>query len=357
MFSEAENKWLTVNLFYNEPWEAFLSNAVKPYLDTLVQMGIIGQFHFLRYWERGPHIRLRIRGEATVLDNLVHHNLIEHFENYFESKPSRRTDPNYPPNFPTTYKWYPNNSVQLSDYNTTEEQQRYGGTNGLWMAQQQFTASSEIVLRSLKAKGEEWSYDEALGLAIKLQLSFIHTMGLDMERAIAFFGMLFKNWLPRAFRFQNRGYNTTIYLHKEQKTMARFEDAFELQRDSLLPFHSALWSGLHKDGDFEDQDLNFWIAEHERLNRELSLALELNQLQAVPAGQSMWLPPNLTTSEQLLWPIFADWLHLNCNRLGISNKDEGFIAYLIMRSLKEIQQSGQPTAVPRATKSKPLSRQ
>ncbi|HHH49559.1 MAG TPA: hypothetical protein ENK52_01120, partial [Saprospiraceae bacterium] len=67
-------KWLAVHLFYNEPWEEFLAKAVKPYVDTLVQTGIAAQFFFIRYWERGPHIRLRIKGEKNIIDNIVQPN-------------------------------------------------------------------------------------------------------------------------------------------------------------------------------------------------------------------------------------------------------------------------------------------
>jgi len=40
-------------------------------------------------------------------------------------------------------------------------------------------------------------------MAIKLHLSFIHAMGLKLDEGIHFFEMLFKNWMPRSFQFQN----------------------------------------------------------------------------------------------------------------------------------------------------------
>ena len=106
----------------------FSKKRYKPYIDTIVQMGIAEQFYFLRFWERGPHIRLFIKGEETVLDKLLIENLSEHFHNYFDSKPSQRTDPNYPPNFPENYKWISNNTVQLIE--SAPDFYRFGGEEG-----------------------------------------------------------------------------------------------------------------------------------------------------------------------------------------------------------------------------------
>jgi len=36
------------------------------------------------------------------------------------------------------------------------------------------------------------------------------------------------------------------------------------------------------------------------------------------------------------WSIYADYLHLTNNRLGILNRDEPFLSYLITRSLKNM---------------------
>ena len=163
-------------------------------------------------------------------------------------------------------------------------------------------------------------------------------MGLNLLESIHFFEMLFKNWMPRSFQFQNRSYSTTIYLHQEKKTLQQFKEAFELQKDSLIPFHSALWMGLGKAGEFEDQDLNKWVNTHLSIRSDFSYALESQKLKTTPNIKSLRLPPNITTNNEILWPIYAELIKGTNNRLGISNKDEGFIAYLMMGSLKAIQQ-------------------
>jgi hypothetical protein len=46
MSEKATTKWLTVCLHYNEPWEDFLSIAVKPYIDVVMQTGVAERFYF-----------------------------------------------------------------------------------------------------------------------------------------------------------------------------------------------------------------------------------------------------------------------------------------------------------------------
>jgi len=110
-----------------------------------------------------------------------------------------------------------------------------------------------------------------------------------------------------------------------------------LQKDTLIPFHSALWMGLGKEGEFEDHDLNKWIATHESIRADLALAIELKQVKHPHHLKELRLPPNLSAINEILWPIYSEYVQGTNNRLGISYKDEGFIAYLMMESLKIIQ--------------------
>ena len=108
--------FLSAHLYYNEPWETFLTEAVAPYVETVLKTGIAESYFFIRYWERGPHIRLRFKGEASVLEEVLKPNLIEHFATYFKEHPASRTEPEYPENYPKEYYWLPNNSIQFESY-------------------------------------------------------------------------------------------------------------------------------------------------------------------------------------------------------------------------------------------------
>ncbi len=332
--------WLAAHLYYNEPWEVFITKAIEPYIRTVMRTGIAKQYFFLRYWERGPHIRLRFRGDATVLEQLLQPNLEEHFYNYFDAKPSERTEPNYPPDLPRDYLWLPNNSVQWIDYEP--ESNRYGGAIGVKIAERQFQASSDIVLQYIRQKGLKWSYDDALGTAIKLHLSFAHTLGLNMEDITRFFGMIFFNWLPRALQMRPVKGDNEKYRLKIQETLQAFGQSFEMQKGALLPFHQQLWEALETDEGFEEDILNTWITSNAVVRLQYETALTNGQLAA--RQQRYHLPDDLRADlpadQELLWNIYADFVHMTNNRLGILNKDEGYLGYLIMESMQTLRSSG-----------------
>ena len=336
--------WLAAHLYYNEPWEEFLTKSVEPYISSVIQAGVAEQYFFIRYWDRGPHIRLRFKGETTVIEQIFRPNLVEHFENYFEDRPSKRTNPNYPLNFPDEFKWLPNNSVQFANYEP--EYKRYGGPVGVKIAEKQFQHSSDITLNYIKQKGFKWSYDDALGAAIKLHLSFVHTMGFDLDAAISFFRMIFYNWLPKSFRFYTKSISKEEYKKLSFETIDSFSKSFEMQKAALVPFHRALWEGISSESEFEEVALNKWILQNKLIKQELAAAFLSQQID--PREDKYQLPVEvkggLEADQELLWNFYADYIHMTNNRLGILNKDEGYLGFLIMQSLQMIQKNNAETS-------------
>lgn len=55
--------WLSAYIYYPKPWKYLLVNKLKPFVYGLINERLIHRFFFIRYWERGPHIRLRLQGE------------------------------------------------------------------------------------------------------------------------------------------------------------------------------------------------------------------------------------------------------------------------------------------------------
>jgi hypothetical protein len=96
---------------------------------------------------------------------------------------------------------------------------------------------------------------------------------------------------------------------------------------------------LSNGNEFEDEQFNQWILQ----NREIRLALETaaKKQQLDPREHSYQLPAEvenaLDVNQELLWNFYADYIHMTNNRLGILNKDEGYLGFLIMQSLLAIQ--------------------
>ncbi|MEM8907428.1 MAG: thiopeptide-type bacteriocin biosynthesis protein [Bacteroidota bacterium] len=333
------NQWLSAYLYYNEPWETFLVEAVAPYIKTAMQTGIAEQYFFIRYWDRGPHIRLRFKGAAGAVNRILRPNLEEHFLSYFDSKPSQRTDPNYPPSFPEHFKWIPNNSVVFVPYEA--EIRRYGGPEAIHLAELQFQASSDVALHSLERRFRNWSYDDALGLAIKLHLIFVDAMRMDLSEAMAFFHFLYHNWLPRSFRYYHKKLSRADYLRQAQEVTEAFAQSFDLQKANLIPFHQALWEALKTGDEFEEATLNQWRQSNQSIREQLGKLAEQGQLVDRPSEEEYALLNNsvLDQLKLLCWSIYGDYFHMTNNRLGILNRDEGFVAYLMMESLKALNRT------------------
>lgn len=343
MNKHQEDIWLSIYLFYNEPWEDFLQKAIEPYVSTAIQTGIAEQYFFIRYWEKGPHIRLRLKGNTEMVNTILKPNLEEHFLNYFESKPSRRIEPQYPAEFSEKLKWFPNNSIQYVDY--VPEFDRFGGINGVACAEEQFMISSRTVLEFIKQKGRNWSYDDAMGTAIKLHLSFIHSAGFSIEEAISFFDFFTKNWLTYTFKNVQEEITKEDYSHQSDLSIKAFEDSFDAQKESLIPFHEALWIGMEEGTEFEETILNYWTKKNKSILNSL-IYLFQNQKLSNRSDQFVYqIAPQPYSDKSLIYSILADFVHLTNNRLGIFNRDESYLSFMMKRCLEEIKKNDQVSLV------------
>jgi Lantibiotic biosynthesis dehydratase C-term len=328
---DKNNSWLAVHLYYEEPWEEFLEKIIKPYCETVIGSGAAESYFFVRYWERGPHLRLRFHGEKMALENILLPNLRAYFSNVFSQKPSERNDPSYPPNFSSENVWFPNNSLQILDYEP--EIQRYGGEYAMQIAERQFFASSEAVLASLEDIGtKHWSYEQALGIAIKLHLAFAYAVGFDLSRVKVFFQGICEHWLPLSI--QRERITQAQRMQQNEAMIHTFEQFFTEQQEALITYHAAFWSALTTEEDFEEDYLNTWLRACKFTQQELRLAEAQGLLVERPTKYRIDFFKNRPASEALLMELYTDFFHMTNNRLGILNRDESYLGYLMMRSIE-----------------------
>jgi hypothetical protein len=333
MTTTKENTWIEVRLYYEEPWEEFLIKIIKPYCDTVLGSGAAERYFYIRYWERGAHIRLRFYGETQTLENILKPNIESHFSNFFSRKPSNRREPNYPKNVNPDTVWQANNSIQFVDYEP--ETSRYAGAYGMVIAEKHFFHSSETVLESMTNIGlKNWSYEQALGVAIKLHLSFVHAVGFDIFTAKNFFKEVFYHWLPLSI--QRERITQAQQVQQNETIINTFEQSFLEQGESLLSYHAAFWGVLLEDVGFEEDYLNEWHATCRFSKQEFMLADAQSLLEERPVKYQIDFQTTLEERDYLLWEIYSDFFHLTNNRLGISNHDESYLAYLMMRSMEKL---------------------
>lgn len=331
---ENNKKWLAAYLYYAEPWETILVDALKPFAENILQQGLADQYFFIRYWERGPHIRLRFKGDFTILENEVKPQLIQHFENYFASNPSKRQEPKWLDDTPEDSKWYPNNSIQFIEYEP--ETERYGGEYGLKIAEQQFQASSKAILEVTKDSLESWDYSRALGAAIQLHLGFGYALGMKLDEMAAFFNRFFENWLSRAYYFFEKDISEDELEKRKKETLIAFENNFKEQKEALLPFFKTVWQALNEGQEFEQEWLNQWVVDMTEVGKELKKIQKEGKL--IPSKWYMKKTDNnFSLQQQQRWSIYDSYVHMINNRLGIKNRDEAYLGYLIIESVKVLQ--------------------
>ncbi len=323
------NDWLIVHLYYNEPWETFLKEAVKPYFRTTLQTGITKHYFFTRSWQKGPNIRLFFHGESAILESILKPNLIEHFESYFETKPSIRKDPISKDH--TSQQWIPNHSIIFED--NFLELDQYNEPKLKQLLLDHYQSSTNVTL-DLITKG--WTYNQAMGASIKLQLSFAKAIGMGINEIKSFFSYFYEYSLEQMLSLKQR--ESAISMEQIRTDIkASFKEAFDLQRQQLIPFHREMIDSLSSEKPFEQSALNEWINDGKVFFSRLQLAVTQREL-FFNENQDLVEQYQMDSASAFnikFWPIFRQMLELSNNRLGILRKDYAFTAYLIKESLIE----------------------
>lgn len=323
-----DKEWLSAYVYCSPYGDELLLTEVSPFVEAVLSEGLAEKFFFVRYWERGPHLRLRFQGDEDVLERRVKPELESICRDFFKKRPSPE-----PPPEPTsgTQEWYPTGTIRYVDYEP--EVERYGGPTGILIAERQFHASTRTVFSAFKAY-PDWNYDRALGAAIHLHLALAYASGMTFSETAEFFSYVFRCWFSSAYLFGLNSPPEDLKQYQDE-TLSAFENSFVEQEDDLIPFHQTLWQAFEEQEDFEQDWLNDWMGEMSEIGSELIAAQHRNELifSQPPPDSAV-----VAQERRLLWPILESYVHMTNNRLGVMNQDESYLGYLIVRSLQKLSQ-------------------
>ena len=267
-----QDKWLSVYLFHHGDANQLLKQLVHPFIQQWN-----APWFFIRYWEGGDHIRLRLKAAVSQHDLIVKS---------------------------LSLKKAMIKSVQITKYEP--EIDRYGNTKSMPWAESYFEYSSRYILNWIAKKEVSQSLTAQ---AIKLHLSLLFASGLDKEALISACNLFLEGWLPKLF-------NQTE--PKEQQRLFwlnQFETAFEIPKHKILNAASQLWQEL-KAGEIDD-DFNDYLTESIKV---------------------MKLYNTNDFKEDTLFQIISSFMHMNNNRLGISNYEEAYIMNCIIACIPYIHE-------------------
>jgi hypothetical protein len=155
--------WISVHLFHRGNLDYLITGAVAPLAEDLTCSGALGGYFFLRYWEGGPHLRLRLLPTSPSHAEQVRSTLIQCATRYLTDHPS----PPAPAHAAEAYQalaqrlahaermtdhdraLHPDDTVEFIPYQP--EYAAYGQRPALTAVEAHFTESSTIALHLLTA--------------------------------------------------------------------------------------------------------------------------------------------------------------------------------------------------------------
>lgn len=197
--------YLSTHIYYNlQDLRPLLVKCIDPLVRRLREEALISSYFFIRYWEGGAHVRLRLKPRTPECAAAAQQRVDEAVGAFLRDQPSvfdlelHSMQPLMKALFISEYgaaayderygeggaiPLEPNNSWRRVPY--VPETDRYGGLHGVALSERHFEVSSDIALELLR-EGNHESRANTLGMAIQMMLFFAWTF-LDDTATLAHF--------------------------------------------------------------------------------------------------------------------------------------------------------------------------
>lgn len=320
-----DTRWLAVHLFIDHPGiysgecDQVVLEVAEPFVRRCQREGWIDGHFFIRYSEHGPHVRLRLHGRADVLEHTVWPALQEHVRSLYPDVSWEKPDvPAYGPYVPPEEQPERTEPLRVTHAARIEyepETDRYGGVEGVRLAERFFEISSEAAYALLqKTSRTERSSRLGKGLLTMVELFHVFTTGR-----------------PAAVRWANQynaGYLRGVARDEEGREawLGAFGSGYDAQAETLGEYVEEVWSRMDEGEELSDA-LDLYrdgLIEVRSHFREL---FEAGLLSRPDETYREW--------EHAVGGICSSYLHMMNNRLGITIQEESYLAYLIMRTLEK----------------------
>ncbi|MBR5636658.1 MAG: thiopeptide-type bacteriocin biosynthesis protein [Pseudobutyrivibrio sp.] len=191
------DNWKSYHIFYHDGLlqERLICECIYPLMKELKDGGSISKWFFIRYWEGGPHIRLRFLPIKDVENQVVSRistfleenkaqitiSREEYYKNQkFDGKPLDVS----------TLPWFENNSIVPVDYE--RELERYGGENTIPYCESIFMVTSDYAARIIDATKDSMS--KRISISIDLIMVFLNQMDINIIPFFYYYGKLWTEY-------------------------------------------------------------------------------------------------------------------------------------------------------------------
>ena len=301
---EGDYVWLSAHLFFgNDLYGAAADEVIKqiaaPVARECLARGWIRRFFFVRYNENGFHIRLRMSGHPDMLESRVKPTLLENIdaavrrdEKIEQTGAGKRVAFSH-------LAWIP----------YSPEVERYGGPDGVHLAEEMFHYSSETAIALLE-KIDPQDRSQRLAKGLLAMLVIIHTFCGSRKWAAQFARFYEENYL-RAQARDPQG---------QRLWQEAFRRAHSRQADVLSTYLEASWLALDEGGELT-HELDFYQKHLQRMRTSLWELVNTGKLVLHATDPRDWI--NAVTT------IVPSYMHMMNNRLGVSIQEEAYLAVSI----------------------------
>lgn len=339
--SPTAGEWQAVHVFYAASPRPLLLECVRPLVAGLTEDGLLAGHFFINYWLEGPHVRLRLRPATEEATGRVRERAREAVEAFLRRRPALYEvkagfladlyntlfDLEYPgeqrekllgPDGKMRLR--PNNSFSFEPYEP--EYGKYGGAQGVELAEWHFRHSSDLVIESVRTMNLHVR-TVLLGTAAQFMMVMASCFLGDGERLIAF--------LERYHAFWDNSFAQTDFTARDGYDRAYGQMGAQLGR-RFTEIRSAILAG-------RDERLPGFLRGWAAHCRELASRVDqltdrrVLEFRSWSADEPMALQDPSLALPMLLSP----YMHMTNNRLSVSIRDEAFLAYVLARALRESQ--------------------
>jgi thiopeptide-type bacteriocin biosynthesis protein len=292
---DGSRAWLSVHLFfdgniYGPVADRVILDLVAPLVREAEDRGWLERHFFVRYSEGGPHIRLRLFGRREFLEEHVRPLILEGASSFTAIHSGVRSIPiPYEPEF-----------------------DRYGGPEGIALAERFFHASSNTAFALLQGIGPT-DGSARLGKALLAMVVLTHAFYPDRADAAAFLQLYGTRYLRSFARSEG---------HRESFRRA-FDEAFRRQAEHLTQYVVEGWARLER-GESVSPTLDPYV---QRIGQ---IRLEFERLAYL--GRLHQRNQVITGALEATGRIVPSYLHMMSNRIGVSVPHEAYLSDLIQHS-------------------------
>lgn len=320
-------QWVSLHVHYGEDFDTLLLRGIMPVIRSYAEQDLIDGYFFIRYLERGPHLRVRVLCNANASPNVLQSELAGYLQAYLDENPSELTyagilgHANFGIPLAAGFDGsdaVPNNTVIQVAYEP--EHERYGGSEAMGASETLFMASSATAVRLIQSSQEDPRLRLIGGIAAGLLgvQTFLH----DLDVACQFFT-----------RYQASARDILqLDSHQYEEARQAMAATFEQNRDTFHLLLERIWLGQAQLDAIGLAPLHAWREALEEAREALTaLGFAASRAPSSPFG----LDPG-KGEQPSLTSLCASHVHLTNNRLGISALGELYVAFILSSVLQHL---------------------